>query len=159
GKKVLDLGCGPGLYGKEFVKRGYEYWGVDISPEVIEEAKRAVKKVDGETMAHFMVSDIENLDLPPKTFDIVIASWVLEFLETDSKAIKQIRRVLKSGGTAIVVLNNVRSYNRVVRKLTLDLFKKFPPGFMTRQRGFQHFRIRYHDPQEFRKEMKAAGFS
>jgi SAM-dependent methyltransferase len=40
-KRILDLGCGPGLYAKQFADQGWTYRGIDISPASIEHAKSA----------------------------------------------------------------------------------------------------------------------
>jgi len=43
-KKLLDLGCGPGLYAERFVKKGYKLTGVDFSKRSIEYAKEKAKE-------------------------------------------------------------------------------------------------------------------
>jgi ubiquinone/menaquinone biosynthesis C-methylase UbiE len=159
GNKVLDLGCGPGMYAWEMLQRGYEYWGVDISPHVIEEARFAARSTQGASRYHFMVGDIEHLDLPSASFDVVLAVWVLEYLDTDKRVIREMRRVLRPGGIAIVVLNNRRSYNWAIRKLVLGMGKKLPAKHTEWRHSCQQFALRYHKPYEFRMEMEAAGLS
>lgn len=69
-KKVLDIGCGFGEFGKFLFKRykNVEYTGIDVVPEFIENAKKEVP--EGE----FYVEDFNNFN---GQYDVVIASGVL----------------------------------------------------------------------------------
>ena len=49
---ILDLGCGTGLHDEELLKRGYEITGLDISPNMIDIAKKRCPKID------FIVEDM-----------------------------------------------------------------------------------------------------
>src|SRR3972149_11007872 len=71
-KKVLDIGCGFGEFGKFLLKRyeGVRYTGVDITPEFIETAKKEVPDVN------FFVADLFKGEIEG-TYDVVIASGVL----------------------------------------------------------------------------------
>ncbi len=71
-KKVLDIGCGFGEFGRFLLKRygGVNYTGIDIVPEFIESAK---KEVPG---GNFFTADFLNDKIDSK-YDVVIASGVL----------------------------------------------------------------------------------
>ena len=87
-KKVLDIGCGFGEFGKFLLKRyeNVDYTGIDIVPEFIEEARKLVPG------GKFNVMDFNNLD---GKYQVVIASGVLnsnvegDNLEYRKKAIKK----------------------------------------------------------------------
>jgi len=72
-KKVLDIGCGFGEFGKFLLKRyeGVEYTGVDIVPEFVENAKKLVPQGRFETFDITADQKIEG------AFDVVVASGVL----------------------------------------------------------------------------------
>lgn len=55
GRKVLDLGCGPGLYASHLVKAGHVYQGLDFSPASIEYARRSFA-ADGQ--CEFALGDV-----------------------------------------------------------------------------------------------------
>lgn len=108
GKKVLDLGCGTGRHTKILKKRGAKVWGIDISPRMLEIAKREIKGVD------FKVGSVYKLPYKPKFFDIVFAGLCVSYFENLDKAFKEINRVLKRNGIFVFSfghpLINVTSY-------------------------------------------------
>lgn len=86
---LLDVGCGEG-YVTEFIFqikqcRGIE--GIDISPRVIEEAALRIPAVK------FSVGSALSIDRPDGSYEIVVASEVLEHLPEPEKALKEIFRV------------------------------------------------------------------
>jgi SAM-dependent methyltransferase len=92
--KILDVGCGTGAFAKEFKNLG-EYYGIDISPKAVDFCKkRGIKNVKEGSATDLNYSESE--------FDIVLALDVLEHLKNDQAAIREIRRVLKPGGIAII---------------------------------------------------------
>lgn len=98
GDKILDLGCGNGniinLLKKE---REASYYGLDICENMIEEAKKKC----GEYVK-FTVGDAENLPYKDDQFDIIICNASFHHYTKPEVAIKEIKRVLKSGGTLIL---------------------------------------------------------
>ena len=100
GKKILDLGCGSGIYTKILKQRGANVYGVDISPKMIELAKKNVKGVD------FKVGTVYKLPYNSETFDIVLASLVVHYFSNLNKALREIRRVLKKNGVFIFSSDN-----------------------------------------------------
>lgn len=92
-KKLLDLGCGPGIHLKEYSKRGAKCFGLDISEEMIKIAKKNCPK------ANLTVGSIYQMDYPNNYFDIVTASFVLDHVKEINTVVKEIRRVIKKGGT------------------------------------------------------------
>lgn len=95
--KVLDAGCGDGIQAEIFAKN-HNVTGVDISSIRIKRAKERVKK------AKFYVGNLYDLDFPDNTFDVAIASEIIEHLTDPVKALKEIKRVLKPNGYVIIDL-------------------------------------------------------
>lgn len=97
--KVLEVGCGPGAGGGQFIAReGFSYVGIDGSPTAIAKAKTvfANEKLKGE----FQTGFIDKLPYADSSFESVIDICCLQHnSEADSaKAIAEILRVLKPGG-------------------------------------------------------------
>jgi SAM-dependent methyltransferase len=93
GDKVLELGCGTGYFTKELTQLNIHITAIDISPELIQEAK---KEINTENVS-FQIQNAYQMDFDNNQFDAVIGSSVLHHLEVE-KAVSEIFRVLKPGG-------------------------------------------------------------
>lgn len=99
GEKVLDLGCGNGRYFPWFEQAQVNYFGADISPELIEIAKNKYPK------AKFYLEDALNLSFPNNFFDKIYSVAVLHHVPSRqfrNQFLKEARRTLKSGGLLIM---------------------------------------------------------
>jgi 2-polyprenyl-6-hydroxyphenyl methylase/3-demethylubiquinone-9 3-methyltransferase len=101
--RVLDIGCGPGVMSEEIAKQGWEYWGMDFSPEMIAVAR---KKFSERERFHFSVGQAEKTGFPENYFEAVVAMGLVEYLDDETAAVQEIRRVLKPNGILIVSLPN-----------------------------------------------------
>ncbi len=99
-KKLLDLGCGPGIYAEILKKRGASVWGVDISAKEIDIAKANTKGVD------FRVGSAYNIPFKSNYFDIVVSALAVEYFDKLDLAFSEITRVLKKNGTFIFSVGN-----------------------------------------------------
>lgn len=96
GLSVISLGCGNGADARWLKDNGASrVVGVDISDGLIAIAKKNNPDLE------FNVMDIEKLDFPDETFDLVYSSLVLHYLSSWSKVLNEVRRVLKPGGKFI----------------------------------------------------------
>lgn len=102
GGKVLDIGCGPAVMTDDLLLRGCTVWGIDVSQRMIDFALAKMERHDLRHNARFSVGDIENLEFQDGHFDAIICMGVLEYLLDDRPAIREMSRVLKPGGTAII---------------------------------------------------------
>jgi SAM-dependent methyltransferase len=94
-QSVLDIGCGNGGVLRELHHRGYQHLhGLEISDYAIERLG-----AEGITMHRGVLPSI---DLPDASFDVVIASQVLEHIIRRQRLLREIRRVLKPGGHALI---------------------------------------------------------
>jgi len=101
GKHLLELGCGMGYDSLEFLKRGVRVTATDLTPNAVELTKRhfEIERVNAEE-----VRTANALDLPfeDNTFDAVWANGVLHATGDTARAIREVRRVLKPAGRAII---------------------------------------------------------
>ena len=77
--EVLDVGCGPGFFEIMLGKEGHHVTGIDITENMIHEAKENVKAAG--LSADLMTMDCHNLNFPDETFDMVICrniTWPLD---------------------------------------------------------------------------------
>lgn len=95
--KILDFGCGSGFFTDKLQEKGYQSFGIDISEE-------AIKFGELKGIKNLSVQDSHKLNYPDNNFDVVLSMDVLEHLEDESWAIKEVNRVLKSGGMFVVMV-------------------------------------------------------
>jgi SAM-dependent methyltransferase len=103
-ESVLDVGCGNGRYLQELRTRGHDGFvcGADLSEGMVRTARSSAGD------APLLVSDAQRLPFADQAFDIVLAMHMLYHVPDRPLAIAELRRVLKPGGTALVVTNSVR---------------------------------------------------
>lgn len=99
GKRVLDAGCGPGIYAAELTTRGAEVECFDASREMVRLAR---ERLGPDTPVH--QHDLANpLDwLSECTFDAVVMALVLHHLDDAELALRELHRVLRPQGRMVV---------------------------------------------------------
>jgi ubiquinone/menaquinone biosynthesis C-methylase UbiE len=107
GKRLLEVGVGTGTDLLQFARGGAIVTGVDLTPRSIEIAKRRFE-VCGLT-GELAIGDGESLAFPDASFDVVYSFGVLHHTPDTAGAVREIHRVLKPGGKAIVMLYHRRS--------------------------------------------------
>ncbi|KAB8166524.1 methyltransferase domain-containing protein [Streptomyces sp. 3MP-14] len=113
GRRVLDAGCGSGLLSAALRDRGAVVSGFDSSAGMLELARRRLG--DG---ADLRVTDLGGpLPYPDDTFDDVVASLVLHYLEDWGPALAELRRVLKPGGRLIASIDHPFAVNLIHREV------------------------------------------
>lgn len=107
-EKILDLGCGFGRHSLELARQGFEVVGVDISSELIAQAKAQAKLIGSNI--DFICADFRDLSFRSE-FDVVlnICDGAIGYLETDEenyKMFKLIAQALKTGGKNLMHIPN-----------------------------------------------------
>ncbi len=108
GKLVLECGSGSG-YGSAFLasQGARQVVGVDVSAEAIQFARGKYAADNLE----FRPADITRLDLPDGAFEVVTSFQVIEHVQDDAAFVRQIRRVLKTPGVALISTPNKQTYS------------------------------------------------
>jgi SAM-dependent methyltransferase len=137
--RILDVGCGTGLFLKFARDAGHEVQGIEIS----ESAVRYGQQVYGIPIEQ---GTLENSDLPADAFDIVTMWHVLEHTRDPIAALSIVERVLKPGGMLLFGVPNIASLEARVfgrRWFSLDA-----------PRHLGHF-----SPETARRAIEAAGLT
>lgn len=99
-KKILDMGCGDGVLTWKICTKGAQGYGVDPSDIAIKFAR--AKHGEKATNAKFEVVSGYNTPFENNFFDAVISSDVIEHVQHPDLLLKEIDRLTKPGGVAII---------------------------------------------------------
>jgi 2-polyprenyl-3-methyl-5-hydroxy-6-metoxy-1,4-benzoquinol methylase len=102
GKHLLEIGCGMGFDSLEFLKRGVRVTATDLTQSAVDLAKRHFA-LAGYAPEAVHTANVLDLGFPDNTFDAVWALGVVHHTGNTARAIREIRRVLKPGGRAMIV--------------------------------------------------------
>lgn len=103
--KVLDVGTGFGInvaFLAGWLSKGSAVWTVDPSKEVLADVKAALDE-ESARLVRFAVATADDLDFEDGYFDYVVSVMVLHHIEKLQPALREMARVLKQGGTLVVV--------------------------------------------------------
>lgn len=103
--RILDVGCGAGFFSVLLAKEGYQVTGVDLTPDMVENARTLAE--EEKTDCEFFVMDAENLRFADESFDVVISRNLTWTLPDVKSAYREWVRVLKKGG---ILLNFDANY-------------------------------------------------
>ena len=108
GARILDAGCGPGRVGGHLATLGHRVLGVDLDPVLIAAAR------EDHPDAEWQVGDLSELDLPGRTFDVIVcAGNVMAFAAPGTRAeiLRRMRLHLAGGGRAVIGFGAGRGYD------------------------------------------------
>jgi ubiquinone/menaquinone biosynthesis C-methylase UbiE len=110
-QKILDLACGYGRFTIPLAKQGYNIEGLDISKNLLNEAKKRAKKE--KLSIKFKLGDMRKLNYKNNTFDAIICMWSA-FIELPNKkdqikALNEMYRVLNKNGFAFLEMAEQRN--------------------------------------------------
>ena len=103
--RILDVGCGAGFFSVLLAKEGYQVTGVDLTPDMVENARTLAE--EEKTDCEFFVMDAENLRFADESFDVVISRNLTWTLPDVKSTYREWVRVLKKGG---ILLNFDANY-------------------------------------------------
>jgi SAM-dependent methyltransferase len=98
GQRILDTGCGVGMYVRAFRQFSEQVYGIDVDPDKIAEASRE--------LPHLQVAPAESLPFEDGFFDVVLSHEVWEHVKDDRAAAREAVRVLRPGGRLVVFVPN-----------------------------------------------------
>ncbi len=101
---ILDLGTGPGFLALEFARKVPEakVFGLDLSEDMLAYAKRVVQESDFKNVT-LVLGDVQEIPFEDDCFDLIVSHGLIKCVPDFTKALKEVYRVLKSGGFAFLV--------------------------------------------------------
>ncbi|HJR46380.1 MAG TPA: class I SAM-dependent methyltransferase [Actinomycetota bacterium] len=152
GERVLDIACGTGVVTRlaaERVGQNGAVGGLDINPAMLAVA-RSVPSSGAAIEWH--EASAESLPLADGSFDVVISSLGLQFVPDKASALREMRRVLTSGGR--VAIATVGPTPPLFEMLEQALARHLNPEVA----AFMRVVFSLHDPQELEKLTSDTGF-
>jgi SAM-dependent methyltransferase len=140
GRHILDVGCNWGRWSLSAARAAYCVVGVDPSIEALQAGARVANQLKLEVS--FVVGDARHLPFTSDGFDTTFSYSVLQHFDKEvaRAALKEMARVVRSGGSVVVQMPNVfgvrQAYHYVRQKLSGDT---------------DLFRVRYWTPRELRR--------
>jgi ubiquinone/menaquinone biosynthesis C-methylase UbiE len=113
--RLLEVGSGIGVDSIQLARCGFDVTAVDLTDNAIRVARQFARHRG--VPIDFRLGNAEQLDFPDESFDAVYSFGVLHHTPDIEKAVAEVRRVLKPGGTAYVMLYHRDSVVNLAHKL------------------------------------------
>jgi SAM-dependent methyltransferase len=96
GTRLLDVGCGAGLFLRLAAQRGADVAGIDADPALVELARERVPN------AEIIVGDMETLPLDDECFDVVTGFDAFQLASDPGRALREAARVARAGAAVVI---------------------------------------------------------
>ncbi|NQT06832.1 MAG: class I SAM-dependent methyltransferase [Candidatus Omnitrophica bacterium] len=110
GMRLLDIGCSQGYLLMEAERLGLSTHGIEISSEAAKLARKRSRS------SQIFCGDAHTLPWNDGFFDYITAIGCLEHFNDPQKCLREIRRVMKDGGRACIMVPNLLYYRYVINK-------------------------------------------
>ena len=100
--RLLDIGCGGGRQMMLLRPHCGSITGVDVSEEAVEGARRRFRRLSSPDGVELLCGGLEEFGFADGTFDKVFSFWVLQTVDDPQRFVREIRRVLREDGVAIL---------------------------------------------------------
>jgi ubiquinone/menaquinone biosynthesis C-methylase UbiE len=156
GSKILDIGCGSGRTTFPLARMGHDVIGIDITPAMIETAKRLAKEF--KNGIDFQVGDATSLKFKNDAFDNALFSFngwdQIPGEESRLKTLKEACRVMKPGGYFIFTshLRAMKGHFRSWVKQWIKFYVLKPLGFAIKELEFGDIFFKRGSKEEYENE-------
>jgi ubiquinone/menaquinone biosynthesis C-methylase UbiE len=152
GQRVLDVACGTGVVTRlaaERVGRNGAVVGLDVNPGMLAVAR---SQAPPGTPIEWHQANADSISLPDEAFDVVLCQMGLQFITNKLAALREMRRVLKQGGRALVNVPGPKP--AIFAILTEGLGRHLGP----QAASFGDLVFSVHDADELGELLRSAGF-
>lgn len=140
--KMLDVGCGPGLFLIEAKKRGWEVFGTEYTNNQIEYLKqKGINTYQGKLTSEAF---------EPEMFDIIISSEVIEHINNPVEELTHFNRILRKGGLVYITTPNFNAIERYLLRGDYEIieypnhlcyYTKTTLNLLLEQQGFKKLKL------------------
>jgi ubiquinone/menaquinone biosynthesis C-methylase UbiE len=115
GSSVLEVAPGPGYLAIELAKLGkFRIVGLDISKDFVEIAQRNAREAG--VKVEFRQGNVSDIPFPDNTFDFIVCTAAFKNFKEPFNALSEMCRVLRSGGTALIVDMNRNASDQQIQE-------------------------------------------
>jgi ubiquinone/menaquinone biosynthesis C-methylase UbiE len=162
---VLEVGCGAGFTTLSLAQRGYDVTAFDSVSTMLDLTRQAARDFGLQIQVRTALGDVHRLQFRDGEFQLVIALGVLPWLHSPQVAIREIKRVLKPGGYAVMTVDNAWRLSYVLEPTQCPPLQGLRAAVSHSLRVLRLRRYlpdanlsRRHRPQQLDNALKAAGF-
>lgn len=113
GKRVADIGTGKGRFAVSFARMGAEVFALDISGEMLAEARQNASRADAHVS--YVQGDAEHLPFPDGCFDLVCCMETIMHVPHPDRLAREVRRITRPDGQALLSMTNKYRLNALFR--------------------------------------------
>lgn len=162
GAPVLEIGCGPGVLTTALARKGLTVCAIDTLEEMVERTNAMAHGAGFGARVSAQVGDISNVPFADATFELVVVIGVSEWLVSLTQPLREIFRVLKTGGHLIISADNNWPLHQILDPVFNPALKpiKRRVGQVLRALGRRTRQPRFHaySLRRFDDELAHAGF-
>jgi len=148
GGKLLDIGCGTGLFVERYLEDGGSAIGLDISRKMIDRAKRRC------TICDYMVATGEKIPFCDNSFDAVASLLAFSYVKDPESMMREAYRVLKPGGAIAIC-----TLGKKLITCGIPVIYQISEKINVKHLVMKDFGERYYDRDEMSDLFTRAGFS
>ncbi len=163
--RILEIGCGAGWFSIDLARRGYTVEATDTADAMIGMVAKHSADAGVAGKIHVQTADVHHLQFADNSFDFLVALGVISWLHDADQGLREMFRILKPGGTAIITVNNLYRLSHLLDPL------QFPP-FIPLKNGLKEILIatglrqrnesaqpHFYPFGRFDRMLRAAGFT
>lgn len=140
GRRLLDFGCGAGLFLELAEQRGFEAYGVDLSPDSVEQARQRLASAKV-----FHGAPLEVPEIAAGGFDVITLWSVLAHLPRPVEDLSMLRGLLRDDGVLVILTVNAGSLHL--------------RGLGSRWQGFTRNHLMFYSRDTLPRLLQKAGFA
>lgn len=146
--KYLEIGFGSGLFIKKYASHVERIAGLDYSEDMVNMANSINKDLVKSGKAEFKQGDVSSIPWMNDTFSVVVAIETFFFWPEPEAALKEMYRVLSSGGKLVIEMaynkDDGVDHTKEINKINLTLYSANEMKKLLKKSGFSNIVITYY---------------
>lgn len=154
--KVLDVGCGPGIFTPFLLNKKVEVYSFDLSIEMIKEARQGVADHPLASNGYFTVSNVSDVCYQDNVMDMILCVGVVCYIKNYNTLLAETKRVLKPGGRLVIQIDKIKwptIYNQFV-----PLYHYVKSKITSKSYQELNFKFNYFVYHDFIRDLESNGF-